>query len=81
MLLPFPLILRLPACDFMKCPICKKTVQQQDNPYRPFCSERCKLLDFGNWADGNYAVPAHDEHPSLEEVDQQLANDRVPERD
>ena len=41
----------------MKCPNCEKPTVWQDNPFRPFCSERCKLIDFGNWADENYAVP------------------------
>ena len=34
-----------------KCPTCGKPVEWQDNPARPFCSERCKLIDFGRWAD------------------------------
>jgi hypothetical protein len=42
----------------MKCPICGKPTQWQDNPTRPFCSERCKLIDFGRWADEEYSVPA-----------------------
>ena len=33
------------------CPRCeKKTDLSEKNPDRPFCSEKCKLLDFGNWA-------------------------------
>jgi hypothetical protein len=28
----------------------------QDNPHRPFCSERCKLLDLGQWADESYRI-------------------------
>jgi len=47
-----------------KCPTCNKAVEWRDNPFRPFCSERCKLLDFGHWADEDYRVPAHDERPS-----------------
>ncbi len=50
-----------------KCPICNKIVEWRDNPYRPFCSERCKLIDFGHWDDEDYRVPAHDERPSLED--------------
>jgi endogenous inhibitor of DNA gyrase (YacG/DUF329 family) len=53
-----------------KCPTCNKAVEWRDNPHRPFCSERCKLLDFGHWADEDYRVPAHDERPSLEETEQ-----------
>jgi endogenous inhibitor of DNA gyrase (YacG/DUF329 family) len=50
----------------MKCPICDKPVVWKDNPFRPFCSERCKLLDLGAWVDGEYAVPS-DEPPPFEE--------------
>jgi uncharacterized protein len=39
----------------MKCPICKKPVFLGD-PFMPFCSERCKLLDLGAWADEKYVV-------------------------
>lgn len=42
-----------------ECPICnrKLTVQRcEDAPLRPFCSERCKLVDLGRWLDGTYAV-------------------------
>lgn len=28
-----------------------------DNAWRPFCSERCRLIDLGNWATENYRVP------------------------
>ena len=48
----------------MKCPICKKPVQAGD-PNAPFCSERCRLLDLGAWADEKYVistpVPKRDE--------------------
>jgi len=39
----------------MKCPICKKPVQLSD-PFIPFCSERCKLIDLGNWSSGKYVI-------------------------
>ena len=42
----------------VKCPQCKTlTVYSDKNLFRPFCSERCKMLDFGDWASGKYAVP------------------------
>jgi len=40
----------------LKCPICKKDVSKAD-PEFPFCSERCRLLDLGKWASGEYRVP------------------------
>jgi uncharacterized protein len=41
----------------VKCPKCGKEASMTGNPYRPFCSERCKLLDLGNWISGNYKIP------------------------
>ena len=53
-----------------KCPVCNKPVEWQGNEFRPFCSERCKLIDFGGWVNGDYAVPT-DEAPPFEEMDDQ----------
>jgi endogenous inhibitor of DNA gyrase (YacG/DUF329 family) len=39
----------------MKCPICGKPVELND-PEMPFCSERCRLLDLGNWASEKYVI-------------------------
>lgn len=40
------------------CPTCQKEVTwSKDNAYRPFCSERCKLIDLGEWASGGHAIP------------------------
>ena len=36
---------------------------QPENAYRPFCSERCKLIDLGAWADEQHALPALPETP------------------
>lgn len=33
------------------------------NPWRPFCSERCKLVDLGAWISGRYSIPAESETP------------------
>jgi endogenous inhibitor of DNA gyrase (YacG/DUF329 family) len=47
----------LVASRFMKCPTCGKPVEWKDNPFRPFCSERCQLVDLGRWVEGEYRVP------------------------
>jgi endogenous inhibitor of DNA gyrase (YacG/DUF329 family) len=52
----------------MQCPICKKPADNsRANRFRPFCSERCQLVDLGGWAGGNYTVPGSPvddhEHP------------------
>lgn len=42
----------------VNCPRCGKTVAwDTSNPDRPFCSERCKLIDLGAWASESYRVP------------------------
>ena len=40
----------------MKCPICKHAVLK-DAPEFPFCSERCRMADLGNWVSGTYKIP------------------------
>lgn len=39
-----------------RCPHCKKKIHSKKNPYRPFCSERCKMIDLGKWLDEEYRV-------------------------
>jgi len=42
----------------VNCPQCGKTAAwDTSNPYRPFCSERCKMIDLGAWASESYRVP------------------------
>ncbi len=41
----------------MKCPICGKPVDAA-NPFMPFCSDRCRIIDLGNWASEKYVIPA-----------------------
>ncbi len=44
----------------IKCPKCKAMHEYSvDNPYRPFCSERCKEVDLGQWANEEYAIPSN----------------------
>lgn len=43
------------------CPTCKKPADlSAKNPSRPFCSERCKLIDLGEWATEGYRVPTNE---------------------
>lgn len=46
----------------MPCPHCGEPAQlDADNPYRPFCSRRCKLIDLGDWLDESNRIPEHGE--------------------
>lgn len=46
-----------------RCPVCKKLSDSETNADFPFCSERCRLLDLGNWSSEKYVIsePAFDE--------------------
>lgn len=46
------------------CPTCKKETTLKDNPYRPFCSDKCKLIDLGDWASEKFGIPEHEAEPS-----------------
>ncbi len=58
-----------PTSRSVRCPGCGgPSPYGPDNPYRPFCSERCKSLDFGAWASEAYRVgvkrePQEDDGP------------------
>jgi endogenous inhibitor of DNA gyrase (YacG/DUF329 family) len=44
----------------VKCPRCGKETEYRQNPFRPFCSERCKLIDLGSWISGSYHIAGTD---------------------
>ena len=51
----------------VKCPQCRKSTNYSPkNAFRPFCSERCKLIDLGEWADESYKIPIQSQPTSLE---------------
>jgi endogenous inhibitor of DNA gyrase (YacG/DUF329 family) len=54
------------------CPICKNTTTWEENPYKPFCSERCKLMDLGAWASDDYRIAGKKED---EEDEQERGQD------
>jgi endogenous inhibitor of DNA gyrase (YacG/DUF329 family) len=41
----------------VKCPNCRKETTWENNPYRPFCSDRCQLIDLGAWTEERYKIP------------------------
>lgn len=43
-----------------KCPKCKKRTEWEGNKWRPFCSERCKMVDLGAWVTEDYKIPNQD---------------------
>lgn len=56
----------------VSCPTCRKKFNYFDSEFRPFCSERCRLVDLGQWLSESYSVPAEkltpDELDTLEKL-------------
>ncbi|MGL5005198.1 MAG: DNA gyrase inhibitor YacG [Casimicrobium sp.] len=49
----------------VRCPRCEIDVEwKPENKFRPFCSERCKLMDLGAWANEEYRVPGSAQDPA-----------------
>ena len=65
------LVLVMPTT--VKCPNCNQPVEwKKENKYRPFCSERCKLIDFGAWTNEEHSIPGRPDFDDLmsDELDQ-----------
>lgn len=58
------------------CPICRKPADSQTDPDFPFCSERCRLIDLGNWSSEKYKIS----EPVIDESAPE-APPREPEQD
>ena len=54
----------------VKCPICHNEAPWTGNPHRPFCSERCRFVDLGAWADGKYRIAGDDLEDESQHVDE-----------
>jgi endogenous inhibitor of DNA gyrase (YacG/DUF329 family) len=59
----------------IKCPTCRTEVQWENNPHRPFCSERCQLIDLGAWTEERYRIPGQEMGPALEDRDDEDESD------
>jgi hypothetical protein len=57
----------------VNCPNCKQKTTWEENPWRPFCSERCKMIDLGTWASEGYALPCDD---STDDINKELQNEK-----
>jgi uncharacterized protein len=49
----------------VKCPTCRKETPWDDNPHRPFCSDRCKTIDLGAWVEERYRIPSEENDLNL----------------
>jgi len=51
----------------IECPTCgKPALWSTENPWRPFCSERCRLIDLGDWIEERHRIPDVGEDPETD---------------
>lgn len=54
----------------LACPTCRRSVPwREESPFRPFCSERCKLIDLGAWADESHRIAGDGAYDDLSSED------------
>jgi hypothetical protein len=58
----------------MRCPVCNRETTRSGNPYRPFCSERCKLIDPSHWLSERYRIASE-----VETAEQPVETSRAPQ--
>lgn len=66
----------------VNCPTCKKSMEwDSNNPNRPFCCERCRLIDLGAWANEEYQIskPSGNDLKSQLEIDPEMAEEMLLE--
>ena len=66
------------SLESMRCPICRKR-SQPDDPFMPFCSDRCRIIDLGNWASEKYVIstPIDPQNPEPSGRGRRRANERA----
>jgi endogenous inhibitor of DNA gyrase (YacG/DUF329 family) len=50
-------LLHLMSPKGVKCPTCRREIDWSTSPFRPFCSERCRLIDLGAWLSEQRSIP------------------------
>lgn len=65
----------------VKCPQCKKVFLYSSSKNRPFCSERCKMIDMGHWFEGNYVIEGRDNTVYIEDPELFLNKEDGDEQD
>lgn len=57
------------------CPTCgKQDTWKTENQFRPFCSERCKIIDLGEWANESHRIPGEVLTPESDKEDKDKEN-------
>ena len=51
----------------VKCPTCSKKFSYYESKFRPFCGERCKMVDMGKWFEESYSIAGRDNSVYIED--------------
>jgi uncharacterized protein len=67
----------------VRCPTCKRETTWEGNAFRPFCSERCRLIDLENWLAGHYRIssPAEGKAEGVESAESEVDEPDVTARE
>jgi len=63
------------------CPTCKKQFDYYSSQWRPFCSEKCRLIDLGQWLSESYTVPVEKLTEEEQETLEHLIHEKNSEND
>jgi len=66
----------MPGIRQVNCPNCQKIVPWTEEAiYRPFCSRKCQLLDFGEWANESHRIPTEEPPEAFDEEPGEVRDD------
>ena len=65
----------------VNCPRCKKHFNYFESEFRPFCSEKCRLIDLGQWLTESYTVPAEKLTPDEEATLERMIDEKTQSED
>ena len=63
------------------CPTCKKKFEYYSSTFRPFCSEKCRLIDLGQWLTESYTVPVEKLNLEEQEKLEQLLHEKIAQEE
>jgi endogenous inhibitor of DNA gyrase (YacG/DUF329 family) len=59
----------------VKCPQCDTIFSYYESAFRPFCSDRCKMVDLGHWFEETYRVPEKEKSPNEFDIQEENENE------
>ena len=62
----------------VQCPKCDKSFNYYDSEFRPFCCEKCKMIDLGHWFEESYRVPSKELNPNVNQ-DEEMRDENQSE--